>query len=156
MTDSSALRDAHCAGWSPRRPAGVRLLLGVLLLSACVAQGPAPSDHGRPTTQLSDRRLYRVTVAPLVTPVPTNEVHSWTLHVATRDGRPVDAATIAVDGRMPEHGHGLPTRPRVARALGGGRYVIEGMKFSMPGRWAVWFDIRGPAGADTVTFDVLL
>jgi hypothetical protein len=132
-------------------------LLGVLLLSACTTyDGPAPPDRGRSTTQLTDRRLYRVTVAPAVTPVPTNQVHSWTLHVATREGGPVDGATIAVDGGMPEHGHGLPTRPRVTRALGEGRYLVEGVKFSMPGRWTVWFQIEGPAGADTVTFDLLL
>jgi hypothetical protein len=96
--------------------------------------------------QLTDRRLYRVTVVPADAPVPTNQIHGWTLHVATREGRPVDGATIAVDGGMPEHGHGLPTRPRVTRALGEGRYL----------GWTVWFQIEGPAGADTVTFDLLL
>jgi hypothetical protein len=131
-------------------------LLGALLLSACATPGPTPPDRGRSTTQLADRRLYSVTVAPAVTPVPTNQVHDWTLRVATREGRPVDGATIAVDGGMPEHGHGLPTQPRVTRALGEGQYLVEGVKLSMPGRWTVWFQIEGPAGADTVTFDLLL
>ena len=40
---------------------------------------------------------------------------------------------LKVDGDMPQHGHGLPTRPRVTRNLGNGDYQIEGVKFQMGG-----------------------
>src|SRR4249920_3274177 len=32
------------------------------------------------------------------------------------------------DGGMPQHGHGLPTRPVVSRELADGTYLMEGMK----------------------------
>ena len=65
-------------------------------------------------------------------------------------------ARIEVDGGMPQHGHGLPTRPQVTRELPGGGYLIEGMKFSMSGWWEVKLAIEGPAGADRVTFNTVV
>ena len=56
---------------------------------------------------------------------------------------------------MPEHGHGLPTAPK-AQSLGGGRWVIEGMKFSMPGWWVIDLTIAGGGGTDTVRFNYIL
>jgi hypothetical protein len=46
----------------------------------------------------------------------------------------IDGARLEVDATMPEHGHGMMTRP-VHEALGGGRYRSEGLKLHMPGRW---------------------
>jgi hypothetical protein len=74
--------------------------------------------------------------------------------VTDAQGRPVDGASIAVDGGMPEHGHGLPTQPRVTRALGGGLYEIEGLRFNMGGWWELKLAIDSPAGADRVTFNL--
>ena len=53
-----------------------------------------------------------------------------TVRVTVRDaeGRAIDEAQISVDGGMPQHGHGLPTRPRVTRNLGDGIYEIEGVR----------------------------
>jgi hypothetical protein len=79
-----------------------------------------------------------------------------TVRVAITDdaGRPVDDATIEVDGGMPEHGHGLPTRPRVTRALGDGVYEIEGLRFNMGGWWEFKLAISALAGSDVVTFNL--
>jgi hypothetical protein len=79
-----------------------------------------------------------------------------TVRVAITDaaGHPVDDATIQVDGGMPQHGHGLPTRPRVTRALGDGLYEIEGVRFNMGGWWEFTLAIAAPAGADVVTFNL--
>ncbi len=81
-----------------------------------------------------------------------------TIQVALRDakGAAVDGATITVDGGMPEHGHGLPTRPRVTTNLGSGVYVIEGVRFNMGGWWEFKLAIAGQAGTDTVTFNLAL
>lgn len=57
---------------------------------------------------------------------------------------------------MPRHLHGLPTAPAVTQALGDGRFLIEGMKFNMPGWWEIELHIDGPAGADTATFNLVL
>lgn len=71
-------------------------------------------------------------------------------------GMPVEGATISVDGGMPQHGHGLPTTPRVTRALGEGAYQVEGLKFNMGGWWEVKFRIEAAAGVDSVTFNLAL
>ncbi len=57
---------------------------------------------------------------------------------------------------MPEHDHGLPTRPRVTRELGAGDYLVEGMKFHMHGAWQVTFAISTQEATDSVLFDVEL
>ena len=71
-------------------------------------------------------------------------------------GRPVEGARITVDGGMPEHGHGLPTQPKVEKSLGGGMYDIEGLRFSMGGWWEVKLAIDSPQGEDRVTFNLSL
>jgi hypothetical protein len=68
----------------------------------------------------------------------------------------VRQARIGVDGGMPQHGHGLPTKPRVTRELGDGRYLIEGMKFSMTGWWEIKLAVQGDRGADKVTFNTVV
>ena len=77
------------------------------------------------------------------------------LIVDARD-QPVEGATISVDGGMPEHSHGLPTRPVVKRYLGNGVYEIEGLRFSMGGWWELKLAIDAPAGSDRVTFNLSL
>jgi hypothetical protein len=71
-------------------------------------------------------------------------------------GQPVDGARISVDGGMPEHSHGLPTRPVVKRYLGNGIYEIEGLRFSMGGWWELKLAIESPSGTDRVTFNLSL
>jgi len=116
-------------------------------------RGDVPSPDIQ-TVKASVHRLYRVSVRPDVTPIPVRRLQRWTLHLDTIDGRPVDTATITMDGGMPQHGHGLPTSPRVTRALGNGDHLIEGVKFNMGGWWVVRFAITSSAGADTVTFNL--
>ncbi|HET6628170.1 MAG TPA: FixH family protein [Woeseiaceae bacterium] len=105
--------------------------------------GPRPSAAGQFTATLRadqplrPRRLQTVRVA-----------------LVDAAGQPVDGATIEVGGGMPEHGHGLPTRPRVTRALGDGVYEIQGLRFNMGGWWELTLAIETPAGADVVTFNL--
>ncbi|TFY99967.1 FixH family protein [Ramlibacter rhizophilus] len=99
---------------------------------------------------------YRVAiVAP--TPAPAvNQLHAWKVRLAGADGRPVKGAEFSVDGGMPQHGHGYPTRPRVTRELEDGTYLLDGMKFSMTGWWDLKLGIRGSEGADAVTFNIVV
>ena len=76
-------------------------------------RGSAPSPDIQ-TTKMSAHQLYRAAVRPDVTPIPVRRLQRWTLHLDTADGRPVDVATITMNGGMPQHGHGLPTSPRVS------------------------------------------
>lgn len=99
---------------------------------------------------------FRVAYISDTVPIPVNRVHGWRLYMETAEGVAVTDAGISIDGNMPEHGHGMPTRPRVGRNLGGGVYELEGMKFQMPGWWVVKFAISSGGVEDNVTFNLML
>lgn len=63
----------------------------------------------------------------------------------------MDGARIRVNGGMPAHDHGLPTEPRVVEALGGGRYLLDGVRFHMHGAWEVVLQLEADGSSDTVT-----
>lgn len=80
------------------------------------------------------------------------EFQSWVLTVRDGKGEPVEGARIGVNGGMPAHGHGLPTRPQVSTTVGPGRYRVEGVQFNMPGNWVLLFEVRTAAGLDRIQF----
>ena len=123
-----------------------------MMMGGTGAERPAESEFGF-GPRASETGLYRATLEP-VEPLKLRKLQTVHLRVADAQGAPVDGAEIAVDGGMPEHGHGLPTKPRVRRSLGGGAYEVEGVRFNMGGWWEVTFAIAGPAGADRVTFNL--
>lgn len=118
-----------------------------------MGQQSAPTDLDMTTSHLSDNGMFLVSWASDPSVPPLNQIHTWTLHVETVDGQPVDDAEITVDGGMPQHGHGLPTSPQVTQNLGNGDYLVEGMKFQMPGWWEVRFNINAGGQSDTITFN---
>jgi hypothetical protein len=107
--------------------------------------GPRTSSHG----------VYTATLEPQQ-PLRRRELQKVVVRVLDAAGRPIEGASISVDGGMPEHMHGLPTRPRVTRSLGAGLYEIEGVRFSMGGWWELKLAIESSAGADSVTFNLSL
>jgi hypothetical protein len=141
--------------------AGVLLVLiavyfvGMTIVMAQMDKGvPANLDYS--TTRVSDKSMFRVSYLSSEDSIPVNKMHQWTLHVETLDGKPVENATIQVDGDMPQHGHGLPTKPRVTKYLGNGNYRIEGMKFQMGGWWLMDFTITADRHTDAVHFNMML
>ena len=125
-------------------------------LSACMMFAQAPKDLDYSRTRQSENGVYRATIQPKGDTIPRGRVHGWTLHLETADGQPVDAAKIRVDGGMPQHRHGLPTKPRVTRQLGNGDHAVEGMKFHMGGWWVVKFAVTSEAGSDSLVFNLKL
>jgi hypothetical protein len=115
-----------------------------------------PADLDLSTAHLSDNGVFQVAWSSNPAAPPLSQVHTWTIHVEGTDGQPVEDATITVDGGMPQHGHGLPTSPQVTQDLGNGDYLVEGMKFQMPGWWQVRFHISAGAQTDTITFNLSL
>lgn len=89
-------------------------------------------------------------------PVAINRMHSWILHVKTASGEAVTGAKIEVDGGMPAHDHGLPTRPRVTREIGGGDYQLDGVRFHMGGYWEMVITVTTDAGKETVIIPLQL
>jgi hypothetical protein len=130
--------------------------VGFSLLAGCMLFAKAPKDLDYSRTRLSAAGQFRATIAPQGDSIPKGRLHRWTLHLETASGTPVDSAEIVVGGGMPQHGHGLPTKPRVTQALGNGYHLVEGMKFNMGGWWVVTFRVKTPAGQDSVVFNVQL
>lgn len=138
-------------------------ILGGLVLVYAVLMGVmmsrisnVPSDLDYSTTRASDKGLFNVSYTASTGTVPVNQIHQWTLHVETANGQAVENATIAVDGDMPQHGHGLPTKPRITKYLGNGDYLVDGMKFQMGGWWLMDFTIAANGETDAVHFNMML
>lgn len=89
-------------------------------------------------------------------PPEINQMHSWILHVETDAGDPVEGARIEVDGGMPTHDHGLPTRPRVTEELGNGDYRLDGVRFHMRGYWEMVISIVSDESEETVVVSLTL
>jgi hypothetical protein len=126
-----------------------------LLLAGCMTTR-SHADANTSSTRTSTAGRYQVSYEPAVNPIPKRQLHAWTIAVRDREGHPVDGAQLQIAGGMPDHGHGLPTKPYVREALGDGRYVVEGMKFNMGGYWVVDLEIASQAGADAVRFELNL
>ena len=85
--------------------------------------------------QVANAAEYVVTYSTPDGEPEINHMHSWILHVEDAAGKPVEGAEIEVEGGMPAHDHGLPTRPRVTEDLGDGDYRLDGVRFHMSGYW---------------------
>ncbi|MEP9372544.1 FixH family protein [Mesorhizobium sp. KR1-2] len=133
--------------------AGVTIACGVA--AAAMMMSP-PKDLDLSLRQSSAGGAYKIVLEPGTDPVPLRQIHSWTISVTTPAGVPVDGAVIAVDGGMPQHGHGLPTKPQVTKELGHGRYLLEGVKFNMSGWWKLSVRVNGTKGTDEATFNLVL
>jgi YtkA-like len=128
-------------------------LVAVAATAGCMSP---PKDIDLALTRPSADHKYVVTLQPPAQPAAINQLHAWQVRLASPAGMPVPHARIKVDGGMPQHGHGLPTRPQVTQELAAGTYLIEGMKFSMTGWWEIKLAIDGPTGADRVTFNTVV
>jgi hypothetical protein len=143
------------------RQAAFGVVLGSgLLVSACGMLHRMPGEMQRPAAEefgfaprASAVGLYRASITP-DEPIRVGRMQTLRLQVQDATGQPLDGATIAVDGAMPQHGHGLPTKPRVTRNHRGGLYDVEGMRFNMGGWWVVKFRIESTAGTDSVVFNL--
>jgi hypothetical protein len=142
----------------------VRIAAAVVILLAVATAGqammfgrgprkPAAGEFGLgPRTAAQGR--YVATLQP-DQPLQVRKLQSVRFTVTDANGKAIDGATVAVDGGMPQHGHGLPTKPR-ARQLAEGVYEIQGLRFNMGGWWELRLAITTPSGTDTVTFNLAL
>lgn len=118
------------------------------------AQKPAISEFGL-GPRISANRLYTATLET-AEPLKPRRLQSLRISVVDSTGVPVEGATMTIGGGMPQHGHGLPTRPRMTKAITAGTYEIEGVRFNMGGWWELKFAVVGAASADSVTFNIRL
>jgi hypothetical protein len=132
------------------------LLLMATLATTLVACASPPKDLDLSLRHASAQGRYMVQMDPPVAPLAINQMHAWQIKLSSPDGAPVRNARIAVDGGMPQHGHGLPTRPQVTREVAAGTYLMEGMKFSMTGWWEIKLAIQAAEGPDTAVFNTVV
>jgi DNA-binding beta-propeller fold protein YncE len=112
-----------------------------------IAAPSAEAPAALPKTVCSTGARYAVEMLRSPDPIPTGELFDLELQV--RDGcrskRPAEGIQLEVDATMPGHGHGMNTQARIA-PLGPGRFLVTGLRFHMPGRWEIDFDVmRGGA-----------
>ena len=126
----------------------------MMMIHGTGAKRPAASEFGL-GPRSSAGGSYVATLEP-AKPLRPRQMQTVRVTVRDAEGRAIDDAQISIDGGMPQHGHGLPTRPRVTKNLGEGMYEIEGVRFNMGGWWEFKLAIAGSRGADTVTFNLNL
>ena len=126
----------------------------MMMMHGTGAKRPAASEFGL-GPRASARGRYVATLEP-ARPLRPRQMQTVRVTVRDAEGRAIDEAQISIDGGMPQHGHGLPTRPRVTRNLGDGLYEVEGVRFNMGGWWEFRLAIAGAHGMDTVTFNLAL
>lgn len=162
------------------------VLISLLVLVACSTQTHAPHDdhanhnasdakmdhmahmsqsghdalmytsRDKAVTQTSQKGNYRVTLFSNNSPIPLQQIHNWTVHVEDMDGKPYEGR-VFVNGGMPMHRHGFPTKPKSKKYLGNGDYQVDGVKFNMHGEWEMRFNIKMKGGhSDRVVFKVNL
>ena len=81
----------------------------------------------------SSRRIL-LEIFSQLSPIEINMIHRWEVVLTDEDGA-VSGATLDIVGGMPEHNHGMPTQPQITEELAPGRYLLEGVRFHMPGLW---------------------
>ncbi|MEO6102549.1 MAG: FixH family protein [Pseudoxanthomonas sp.] len=128
----------------------------VTALGASTGCASVPQGLDLSTRHASQHKVFVVELEPPATPAAINQLHSWRIKLSSADGLPLTGARISVDGGMPQHGHGFPTQPRVTRELSNGAYLLEGMKFSMPGWWNIKLAIDAEGAHDSVTFNTIV
>lgn len=141
------------------RPLLIALALAIAAAAGFIAfkmMQPPPDGLDVSRSKATQAGVFTVAIEPEGGSFAQGRLHSWIATVATPDGKPVDNAKIAVDGGMPQHGHGLPTAPEMTAALGQGRYRIEGVKFNMGGWWVIRLTVTAGEKTDTVEFNLVV
>jgi len=106
------------------------------------------------TTVLSNDNKYRITLYSNTFPIPMQKIHNWTARIEYANGKPLEKAKIYIHGGMPAHRHGFPVTPRVRKYLGDGKFLIEGIKFSMIGDWEMRLNIKEKSRRDRAIFKI--
>ena len=119
----------------------------------CLLFAATPAEEAAWT---SASGVFVVSYSSELSPPQINKLHAWRLHIETASGEPVESAVIEVTGGMPEHDHGLPTRPRIEGELGDGDYRLEGVRFHMAGLWEIMLRISDGESTDTVVITLTL
>ena len=122
---------------------------------------PAPA-HGEPAWTGAHELATHVgtyTVrwrsTPDLLPLAQNFALDVWVFAASAPDVPLADVELDVDAGMPQHGHGLARRPRIER-VEPGHWRVEGLRFHMPGRWELFFDVTRGARLERAQASVVL
>lgn len=118
------------------------------------ARATSPAVGARQAQSALNTFVVRLETLP--DPPPLNEMFQVRVTVfdAKTPTQPHRDATIEVDAVMPEHGHGMNTRP--SGDWHGDAYVADGLLFHMPGKWQLWVDVTRQGRRERARFDLEL
>ncbi len=136
--------------------AGLVVVLAIAGFMAFKMLQPPPEDLDLRAEHPSVNNLYTVSFLPEAGAAQVGPIQTFLVTVKDADGNLVSGATVAVDGSMPQHGHGLPSVPQTEGEIQPGVYRVDGVKFSMGGWWEFKLVIDGPKGNDSATFNLVL
>ena len=98
--------------------------------------------------------LHRIDLIPASPEVPLIEVHHWFVKVFDQWGEEIRPDKLYISGSMPEHGHGLPTRPIVEKYTDTQGYRISNVSFNMAGNWKFNVEFSYQGITDGAEFDI--
>lgn len=124
----------------------MKAFLFTLLLSVSLsANTPLLAAENTPDLRGSTVQGLMIEIYSDLSPLLINQIHSWHIRILDSNKSPVDVEQLSITGGMPDHDHGLPTQPQVTLRLENGDYLLEGVRFHMPGRWqlTVTMEVNG-------------
>ena len=111
------------------------------------------ADAKEPDLSIETSDGLRILIRSQLSPLQINRIHSWHVEILDDKSVPVSGAEVLVSGGMPEHDHGLPTRPVVTEEIDPGTYLLQGIRFHMPGKWRMIISIETEENLSTVNLD---
>ena len=131
--------------------------LRIFLLNGLFLWLPATNGWSQSATfSLTTNQNSALEIFSQLDPLAINTIHSWELVLYTAAGAPLSGARMSVVGGMPDHDHGLPTSPVVTGEITPGHYLLEGVRFHMPGRWLLTFNVISDQGSESATLEFQL
>lgn len=122
-----------------------RISLCLLLLGAQAAMAQFSED---PILSVQTPKGINIDIYSEIAPLDINKIHSWQLRLTDVQENPVSNAQIELVGGMPEHDHGMPTQPQITAETETGSYLLEGMRFHMPGKWLLDIKLTYESGTE--------
>jgi hypothetical protein len=114
---------------------------------------PAPGPTW-PAKRKTDRGNFTVTIQPAGGRITRNEHFSLEVLLEPEAGA-ATPSSVLVDADMPDHGHGMNTKPETIHE-GGARYRANGMLFHMEGEWSIAVEVTIGAMKERALFPVSL
>jgi hypothetical protein len=122
---------------------------------APVPEAPAPASLKAPVC--SNGKSFEVEIVKGPDAIPQGDLFELEVQVreGCRAGAPAENVVLEMEAVMPGHGHGMNTHPRVA-PLAPGRFLVSGLRFHMPGRWEMHFDVVRDGVLERAQLDIAL